>query len=104
MHWSTGAWMASVPCARAWFAFGFHDDATIAFCDAHNITYEAYGTLRDVDFTNAQLLAIAATHGVSAAQVALRFITQFGGGRGHPLAVSPSASHTHSSRVYSTRR
>ena len=68
---------------------GSHDDATIAFCDAYNITYEAFGTLRDVDFTNPQLLAVAATHGVSAAQVALRFITQFGGGRGHPLAVSP---------------
>ena len=38
------------------------------------------------------LAAIAARHAVSAAQVALRFVTQFGGagagqGQGHPLAV-----------------
>jgi len=74
---------------------GGHDDATIAYCEAHGITYEAYGALRDVDFGNAVLAAIAARHAVSAAQVALRFVTQFGGnarGGGHPLAVSPGTN------------
>jgi diketogulonate reductase-like aldo/keto reductase len=76
---------------------GGHDDATIAYCEAHGITYEAYGALRDVNFGNAVLAAIAARHAVSAAQVALRFVTQFGGagagqGQGHPLAVSPGTN------------
>ena len=69
---------------------GSHDDATIEYCDAHGITYEAYGALRSVDFANAQLVEIAATHNVSAAQVALRWVTQFRGG--HPVAVSPGTS------------
>ena len=67
---------------------GSHDDATIAFCKAHQITYEAYGTLRNVDFTNPELMLIATAHGVSAAQVALRFVTQYM--VDNPLAVSPS--------------
>ena len=70
---------------------GGHDDATLAYCDAHNITYEAFGALRDVDFDNAALEAVARAHAVSPAQVALRFITQYGV-RGHPLAVSPGTN------------
>ena len=38
---------------------GDHDDATIAFCKSKGITYEAYGALRSVDFTNKQLIAVA---------------------------------------------
>ena len=71
---------------------GGHDDATMAYCDAHNITYEAFGALRDVDFDNEVLTGVAHAHAVSPAQVALRFITQYGARGGHPLAVSPGTN------------
>ena len=64
---------------------GSHDDATIGFCKSKNITYEAYGALRNVDFTNKDLVRIATAHHVSGAAVALRWVTQYG----VPLAVSP---------------
>ena len=51
-----------------------------AFCARHGITYEAYsplGGLSHVDVLgDADVLTIAAAHGVSAAQVALRWILQ----------------------------
>ena len=59
------------------------DDATREYCLAHDIAYEAYsplGGLSDVDVLgNAQVAAVAQAHGVSAAQVALRWIAQQGG-------------------------
>lgn len=64
---------------------GTHDDATIKFCQDNGITYEAFGALRSVNFTNAGLVAIAKAHMVSVAQVALRWVTQ----HGCPVAVSP---------------
>lgn len=66
-------------------AVGSHDDATREYCQAHGITYEAYGTLRNVDLTDKTLVKVAAVHKVSAAQVALRWVTQ----HGCPIAVSP---------------
>jgi diketogulonate reductase-like aldo/keto reductase len=66
-------------------SIGNHDDATRAFCASHGITYEAYSPLSHVDFSDSRLSKIAAAHGVSAAQVALRWITQ----TGSPLATSP---------------
>lgn len=66
---------------------GLHDDATITYCKSKNITYEAYGALRDVDLTGAVITKIATSHGVSTAQVALRWVTQYEGGC--PVAVSP---------------
>ena len=69
---------------------GSHDDETITWCEEHGVTFEAYGALRSVDFSNPKLVAIAQTHGVSLAQVALRWVTQFG--KGHPLAVSPGTN------------
>ena len=53
---------------------GLHDDATITYCKSKNITYEAYGALRDVDLTGAVITKIATSHGVSTAQVALRWV------------------------------
>ena len=64
---------------------GNHDDATRAFCKAHSITYEAYSPLRHVNFTDGRIVKIASSHSVSAAQVALRWVTQ----SGSPLATSP---------------
>jgi diketogulonate reductase-like aldo/keto reductase len=36
-----------------------HDDATIAYCQAHNITYEAYGAMKGCNFTDPTILEIA---------------------------------------------
>ena len=66
-------------------AVGDHDAATMQFCQAHGITYESYGALRAVDLTDKTLAAAAKAHGVTTAQVALRWVTQ----QGCPVAVSP---------------
>jgi len=72
-----------------------HNEETIAFCDANNITVEAYSPLSGQNgaqsvFKDETVKGIAASHNVSAAQVALRWIVQ----RGHTLAVlSSSAEH-----------
>jgi diketogulonate reductase-like aldo/keto reductase len=60
-----------------------HDDATIAYCQAHNITYEAWGAMKGCPFTNPTILSIAKAHSASAAQVCLRW----GLDRGCVLAV-----------------
>lgn len=56
------------------------DDPTVAACQAANITYSAYSPLggwTKVDvLKDPNVLAVAATHNVSAAQVALRWVTQ----------------------------
>lgn len=82
--------MGGVPPAvnQCRMSVGFHDDATIAHCAAHGITYEAYSPLRHTNLTDSRLLAIAKRVGKSTAQVALRWITQ----QGCPLATSPGAS------------
>jgi len=72
-----------------------HDEDVIAFCDANNITVEAYSPLSGQGgaqsvFSDETVKGIAATHNVSAAQVALRWIVQ----REHTLAVlSSSTAH-----------
>jgi len=68
-----------------------HDEDTIEFCDANNITVEAWSPLGGAHggqsvFKDEKILAIAKAHNVSAAQVALRWIAQ----RGHTLAVLTS--------------
>ena len=63
---------------------GSHDDATIAFCRAHAITYEAYSPLRGGEMSKPAVKQIAASHGKSGAQVILRWIVQ----QGHVLATS----------------
>lgn len=55
-----------------------HDDETIAYCAAHNITYEAWRVLGGCPMSDARVLTIAAAHGASAAQVCLRWTLQRG--------------------------
>jgi diketogulonate reductase-like aldo/keto reductase len=71
---------------------GYRDAATLAYCQAHGITYEAYSPLRHVDLHDARIGAIAQAHGKSAAQVALRWVIQ----QGVPLATSPGSSEAFS--------
>ena len=59
---------------------------TRSYCQQHGITYQAWSPLSSINLGNPPLPAIAAAHGVSTAQVALRWITQQGG---CPFAVSP---------------
>ena len=58
------------------------DTATRDMCRKHNITYSAYsplGGLSHIDlFHNPTVLAVAAAHNTSAAQVALRWVVQQG--------------------------
>ena len=73
---------------------GYHDDDTIAYCKKEGITYMAYSPLcggpngsscrHGSVLSVPEVQAVAATHNVSAAQVALKWIVQ----RGHPLATS----------------
>merc|ERR1712129_471258 len=60
-----------------------HDDATIAFCQAHNIMVEAYSPLgrggHSGDISDNQVIkTIAAGHEVTAYQVAMKWILQHG--------------------------
>jgi 2,5-diketo-D-gluconate reductase A len=66
-------------------SIGSHDDATIAFCQKRNITYESFSPLRDVDLSDKRIAPIAKAHNVSTAQVALRWVVQ----QGCPVATSP---------------
>jgi len=85
--------VATVPIAvnqMSYNPFG-HNEDTISFADAHNITTMAYSPLNHGSqgqsiFTDETITGIAAGHNVSAAQVALRWIVQ----RGHTLAVLSS--------------
>jgi len=72
-----------------------HDDDTIAFCQANNITVEAYSPLGRAGHSgdiagNKAIQGVAAKHGVSVYQVALKWILQ----HGHMLTFqSTSAEH-----------
>jgi diketogulonate reductase-like aldo/keto reductase len=56
------------------------DDGTVAYCKAHNISYSAYSPLEGLNgqdvFNNPTVLAVAAAHNASGAQVALKWLTQ----------------------------
>ena len=54
------------------------DKETIAYGKAHGITYEAYSALQGGGMDNPKVKAIAASHGVAAADVIMRWITQQG--------------------------
>ena len=69
-------------------SIGSHDDATIAFCKAHNITYEAYSPLKHLDFSDPRITAVASAHKVQPAAVALRWINQ----QGVVVATSPGSN------------
>lgn len=76
---------------QASMSIGFHEDAEIAYANEHNITYMAYSPLcggpngsscrHGSVMTLPSVQAAAKNHGVSAAQVALKWLVQ----RGHPL-------------------
>jgi len=55
---------------------GSHDDETISYCQTHKIFYEAFSPLRHVNLTESTLTQVAQSHGVTTAQVALRWVVQ----------------------------
>jgi len=59
-------------------SIGHHDDETIAYSQQHGITYEAYEAMRGCPFDDADVLAMAAAHGVSVSQICLRWVVQKG--------------------------
>ena len=67
---------------------GSHDDVQRRYTAAHNIMYQAYSPLRHVQFADPVLSDVATTHGVTVAQVALRWVMQ----QGVLLATSPGQS------------
>lgn len=71
---------------------GNHDDATIKYCQSVGVVYESYSPLRHLDFKNTKLNTIATAHSVSAAQVALRWVTQLD----CPVATSPGINKEYS--------
>jgi len=89
--------IATVPIAVNQIEYNVfhHDDPTIAFCDANNISVEAWSPLKAFAtgksvFEDQTVKAIASAHNASVAQVALRWIVQ----RGHMVAVL-SGNPTH---------
>ena len=70
---------------------GSHDDATIAYCKSNNITYESYSPLRRVDLSDRRITSIAASHNVTAAQTALKWIYQ----QDVVIATSPGTNPTY---------
>jgi diketogulonate reductase-like aldo/keto reductase len=73
---------------------GYHDDATMRYCDENKIVYMAFSPLcggsngssctHGSVMSLPQVQAVAASHNVSAAQVALKWIVQ----QGRPLATA----------------
>ena len=53
-------------------------DANIAFCQAHNIAYEAWNVVKGCNRTHPTVVSTAAKHNVSAFQVCLRYIVDRG--------------------------
>ena len=72
----------------------FHEDALIAFCKANNITvinYAPLATARPALLAEPAVVAAAAAHGVTPAQVVLRWGLQFTGG----VVIPRSANAAH---------
>lgn len=88
---------ATIPPAvnQIWYNVFSHNEDTIKFCHDNNITVEAYSPLGGAHggksvFKDPTVKSIAASHNVSEAQVALKWIVQ----RGDTLAVlSSSKAH-----------
>ena len=53
-----------------------HDDATIDYCKANGIGYESYGAMKNCQYESKVVAHVAEAHGVSAAQVCLRWVLQ----------------------------
>ena len=66
------------------------EDATLDFCKAHGIVFEAYAAMRGCPFSNPKVLAIAQGHGVGVSQVCLRWVLQ----KGAAMAVGLGANAT----------
>eukprot|EP00242_Pyramimonas_sp_CCMP2087_P000923 CAMPEP_0198228966 /NCGR_PEP_ID=MMETSP1445-20131203/113876_1 /TAXON_ID=36898 /ORGANISM="Pyramimonas sp., Strain CCMP2087" /LENGTH=296 /DNA_ID=CAMNT_0043909403 /DNA_START=722 /DNA_END=1612 /DNA_ORIENTATION=- len=66
-------------------SIGSHDDDLIAYTKSLGITFQAYSPLRHMSLLVPVISRVAAAHGVSNAQVALRWINQ----QGVLLATSP---------------
>ena len=67
-----------------------HDDVTIKYCQDNGIVYQSYGAMRGCPFTDPKVEAIATAHGVSTAQVCLRWVLQ----RGAVIASGTGANAT----------
>ena len=50
----------------------------LKFCAEHGIVFEAYAAMRGCPFSDPKVQGIASTHGVSVAQVCLRWVLQKG--------------------------
>ena len=72
-----------------------HDDATISYCQAHNITYEAFYAMKGCDFSSTVIKGIATAHSVGVSQVCLRWVLQ----RGCVMAVG-TGSNASNAGVY----
>ena len=55
-----------------------HDDLTLEYCAAHDITPQSYGSLRGCPFNDPRLTAIAKAHTVTESQVCMRWVLQRG--------------------------
>jgi diketogulonate reductase-like aldo/keto reductase len=55
-----------------------HDEATIAYCREHGITYQAYRVLGGCPTHDPRLLSMATYHNKTAAQICLRWVLQRG--------------------------
>ena len=65
-----------------------HDDDSIAYCQAHGITYQSYQIMDGCPFGDKDLAAIAAKHSKSQSQVCLRWVLD----RGCAMAVGTGSN------------
>jgi hypothetical protein len=66
-----------------------HDDTTIAYCHRHGILYQAYGVMKGCSFADSAVVAAAAHHKVTAAQVCIQWTLQ----RGVAMALGVGPEH-----------
>ena len=71
---------------------GARPEGTLAACARHNITAQAYWTLKNCPFSDPTLLSVAAAHGpnVTSAMVCVAWVL----GRGVLVAAGSGANHT----------
>lgn len=63
---------------QADMSIGHHDDATIEFCAAHNITYEAWNVMKGCNRSEPAVIEAASNHNVSTFQICQRYIVDRG--------------------------
>ena len=84
------AWTVPPAVNQCEMSVGHRDAAGLNATQARGVTYEAYEAMRGCPFDDADVVAVAAGHGVSVAQVCLRWILQHGAA----LAVGLGANAT----------